>query len=95
MRLAFLSRDFLIDVVTNELAQEHFGCQLSRAALALSVEYLPHSPRKGPKSCAIVANEGKYTFCYFPQKEEWKRFADGLSEFGNLTQMINYRDHVL
>ena len=61
---------------------------------ALCVEYLPQSSRKGLETRAIVACEGKYTLCYLPEKDEWKRFADGLSEFGNLTQMINYRDQL-
>ena len=99
VRLAFLSRDFLIDVVTNELVQEQFGClRLASDALKLtdfsSVENLPQSPRKGLETRAIVACGGKYTFCYLPEKDEWKRLADGLTERNCQTKMLSYRDQL-
>jgi len=43
---------------------------------------------------AIVACGGKYTFCYLPEKEEWKRLADGLSERDHFTKMLRYRDQL-
>ena len=99
VRLASLSRDFLINVVTNELVQEHFGClRLASDALKLtdfsSVENLLQSPRKGLETRAIVACGGKYTFCYLPEKDEWKRLADGFSERDEDTHMINLRDQM-
>jgi len=96
LRLALLSRDFLFDVVTNELVEENFVClQLISKAIKLtgfsSEENRLQSPRKGLENRAIVTCGGKYTFCYFPDKDEWKRLADGLSERNHGTQMINNR----
>ena len=99
VRLAFLSRDFLMDVVTNELVEENFDCfKLISKAIKMpgfsSEEHFPQSPRKGHESRAIVACGGKYTFCYLPEKDEWKRLADGLSKRDDCTQMLNYRDQL-
>ena len=57
-------------------------------------ENVLQSPRKGHESRAIVACGGKYSLCYLPEKDEWKRLADGLSERSMFTQMINYRDQL-
>jgi len=99
MRLAFLSRDFLFDVVTHELVRENFGClKLISDAVKLTnftcEGDLPQSPRKGLEARAIVACGGKYTFSYLPEKDEWKRLADGLTEKDGYTQMINHRDQL-
>ena len=99
VRLAFLSRDFLIDVVTNELVEENFDCfRLLSKAIKLSgstsKEDDSQSPRKGLETRAIVVCGGKYTFCYLPEKDEWKRLADGLLERNQDTQMMNYRDQL-
>ena len=99
LRLAFLSRDFLLDVVTNELVRENLHCfQLISDAVKLTSFTcegdLPQSPRKGLETRAIVACGGKYTFCYLPEKDEWKRLADGLTERNHETQMMNYRDQL-
>ena len=99
MRLVFISRDFLNDVVTNELVRENSDClKLISDAIKLTSFTcegdLPQSPRKGLESRAIVTCGGKYTFCYLPEKDEWKRLADGLSERSKFTQMINYRDQL-
>jgi len=99
IRLAFVSRDFLFDVVTNELVEENLDCfKLISKALKLtgptSEEYLSHPPRKGFETRAIVACGGNYTFCYLPEKDEWKRLADGLTKTNEETQMINYRDQL-
>jgi len=55
---------------------------------------LPQSPRKGHETRAIVACGGKYTLCYLPEKDEWKRLADGLTKRNEETQMVNYRDQL-
>ena len=99
VRLAFLSRDFLLDVVTNELVVENSDCyKLMSKAINMpgfsSEENFPQSPRQGLETCAIVACGGKYTFCYLPEKDKWKRLADGLSERNEFTQVINYRDQL-
>ena len=99
VRLAFLSRDFLLDVVTNELVRQNLYCfqLISDAVKLTSVTCegdLPQSPRKGLETRAIVACGGKNTFCYLPEKDEWKRLADGLSERNKDTQMLNHRDQL-
>ena len=99
VRLPFLSRDFLIDVVTNELVEENSEClKLISKALKLtsfsSKENLLQSPRKGLETRAIVACGGKYTLCYLPEKDEWKRLADGLSGRNYETKMMSYRDQL-
>ena len=99
MRLASLSRDFLIDVVTNKLVQENSNC-LSLVLDAINLvsfpeeENRPQSPRKGLETRAIVACGGKYTFCYLPEKDEWKRLTDGLLERNRETKMLSYRDQL-
>ena len=99
VRLASLSRDFLLDVVTNELLEENSDCfKLISKAIKLpgflTEDNFPQSPRKGPEIRAIVACGGKYTFCYLPEKDEWKRLANGLTERDGYTQMINHRDQL-
>ena len=99
VRLAYPSRDFLLDVVTNEYVEENSDCyKLISKAIKIpgfsSVENLPQSPRQGLETRAIVACGGKYTFCYLPEKDKWKRLADGLSERNEYTQVINYRDQL-
>ena len=95
VRLGFLSRDFLFDVVTNELVRENIGCfKLISDAVKLtsfSCEAdLSQSPRKGLETRAIVACGGKFTFCYLPEKDGWKRLADGLTGKNTGTPMISY-----
>ena len=84
VRLHFLSRDYLIDVVTNELVQERPVClkmgldALKKTTFSIEGDQ-QQSPRKGVEISAIVACGGKYTFCYFPEKDQWKRLADSSS----------------
>ena len=96
VRLDSLSRDFLLDVVTNDLVGENVNClKLISDAVKLTGEGdLPQSPRKGLETRAIVACGGKYTFCYLPEKDKWMRLADGLSERNHLTKMLSYRDQL-
>ena len=99
VRLAFLSRDFLIDVVTNELVEENSDCLklISKALKSTglsSKEHLSQSPRKGLETRAIVACGGKYTLCFLPEKDEWKRLADGLTERSQGSKMMSYRDQL-
>ena len=101
VRLGFLSRDYLLDVVTNDLVCENPSCfrlvsdAIKSTSFTSEDNNLSQSPRKGLETRAIVACGGKYTFCYLPEKDEWKRLADGLS--GNLnyqTKVINFRDQL-
>ena len=99
VRLPFLSREFLFHVVTNELVEENVDCfKLISKAIKLSgltsEENVLQVPRKGLETRAIVTCGGKYTFCYLPEKDEWKRLADGLTERNEDTQMINHRDQL-
>ena len=99
LRLAFLSRDFLIHVVTNELVEENVDClKLISKAIKLtgfsSEGNRLQSPRKGLETRAIVACGGKYTFCYLPEKDEWKRLAHGLTERNHRTEMVSYYDQL-
>ena len=52
---------------------------------------LPQVPRKELETRPIVACGRNHTLCYLPEKDEWKRLADGLAERNADTQMINYR----
>lgn len=81
VRLDFLSRDYLIDVVTNEFVQENFVClktALDALKRATFLDEVCHtqSPRIGFETSAIVAWGGKYFLCYLPEKNEWKLLAD-------------------
>ena len=71
VRLAFLSRDFLLDVVTNELVHENSDCfKLISKAIKLpgflSEKNFPQSPRKELETRAIVACGGKTTRLWTP-----------------------------
>ena len=83
VRLVMLSRDSLLsDVVTNELVTEHFS-------------FLSCASRRRLQTEAIVVRRRKKTYCYFPEKDEWKRLADGLSEDrDHTTQIIKFRDQL-
>jgi len=99
VRLVLVSRDFLLDVVTNELVRG--GQCLRKVSDAIEVinyaseDTLLQSPRRRLGTHAIVACGGKYTFCYLPEQDKWKRLADGLSENRDQrTQMITFRDQL-
>ena len=101
VRLGFLSRDCLEDVVTNELVRENSACvklvmdAAMKVATFLDEDHLLQSPRKGQETRVIVARGGKYTFCYIPEENLWKRLADGLKDKNaNLHQMIKFRDQL-
>ena len=83
VRLVMLSRDSLLSaVVTNELVTEHFS-------------FLSCASRRRLQTEAIVVRGRKKTYCYLPEKDEWKRLADGLSEDrDHTTQIIKFRDQL-
>ena len=77
VRLVFVSRDYLLNVATNEFVRDNAGCftlvsDAIRQTTFSSDDDL-QSPRKGLDTRAIMACEGEYAFCYVPQKDEWKR----------------------
>ena len=86
--------------MTNELVRENSGClkptldAIKLATFAPEDDDLPQSPRKGLETRAIVACGGKYTFCYLPEKDKWKRLPDGLSERNQKTQMVKFVDQL-
>ena len=95
VRLVLMSRDYLIDVVTNELVQESSAClRLTSAALkgsSFSSEGdVLQTPRKGVELQSIVVCAGFENFCYFPEKDQWKRLPGGKST--GHTQMTRYRE---
>ena len=99
VRLAFLSRDLLFHVVTEELVRENSDClKLISDAVKLTSftceADLSQPPRKGLETRAIVGCGGKYTLCYLPEKDEWKRLADRLSERNLETNIISYCDQL-
>ena len=101
VRLGFLSRDCLEDVVTNELVRENSACvklvmdAAMKMATFLDEDHLLQSPRKGQETRVIVARGGKYTFCYIPEENLWKCLPDGLRDKNaNSNQMIKFRDQL-
>ena len=100
VRLNFLSRDCLEDVVTNELVRENFACvklvmdATVKMATFASEDDLPQSPRKGLETRVILACGGKFTFCYLPEENQWKRLSDGSTERNQKTQMLAFRDQL-
>ena len=82
MRLAFLSRDFLNDVVTNELVRQNLHCfQLISDAVKLSSFscegdiYLIRQ-EKDWKPEPLLPVEGNTLSVISQKKNEWKRLAD-------------------
>ena len=100
VRLSFLSRDFLEDVVTNELVRENLACvklvmdATVKMATFTSEDDLLQSPRKGLETRVILACGGKFTFYYLPEKNQWKRLPDGSTERNQKTQMVTFRDQL-
>ena len=100
VRLSFLSRDFLEDVVTNELVRENLACvklvmdATVKMATFASEDDLLQSPRKGLETRVILACGGKFTFYYLPEKNQWKRLPDGSTERNQKTQMVTFRDQL-
>ena len=101
VRLGFLSRECLEDVVTNELVRENSACvklvmdSAMKMATFLDEDHLLQSPRKGQETRVIVARGGMYTFCYIPEEDLWKRLPDGLRDKNaSSNQMIKFRDQL-
>ena len=100
VRLDFLSRDCLQDVVTNELVRDSAVClrltvdAIVKMATFASEDDLPQTPRKGLETRVILACGGRFTFCFIPEKNQWKRLPDGSTERNQKTQMLTFRDQL-
>lgn len=99
IRLASLSRDYLLNVVTNELVVENVSCSRQvvdaiKLVITASEDTLVQSARR-IETHAIVVRGGKTSYCYLPEKETWKLLAGGFSEDRNhTTQLIRCRNQV-
>ena len=101
VRLSFLSRNCLEDVVTNELVRENLACvklvmdAAMKMATLIDEDHLPQLSRKGQETRVIVARGGKNCFCYFPEENLWKRLPDGLKDKRAISnQMIKFRNQL-
>ena len=101
VRLVLLSRDSLFsDIVTNPLVTEHFSIlrrvtDAIKSVSAANGDAQIQPARRRLETHAIVVRGGKTTYCYLPEKDEWKRLADGLSEDrDHTTQLIKFRDQL-
>ncbi|XP_022810244.1 kelch-like protein 2 [Stylophora pistillata] len=102
VRLDFVSRDYLLNVVTNELVRDNAGClrlvsDTIKQTTFSSDDNLSQSPRKGLDTRAIVACGEEYAFCYVPQKDEWKGLPNRLAKKRlNIlsANMIRFRDQL-
>ena len=95
IRLASLSRDYLLNVVTNELVVENVSCSRQvvdaiKLVITASEDTLMHSARR-IETHAIVVRGGKKSYCYLPEKDEWKQLASG---FSDKTRLIKCRNQV-
>ena len=99
IRLASLSRDYLLNVVTNELVVENVSCSRQvvdaiKLVITASEDTLVQSARR-IETHAIVVRGGNRSYCYLPEKETWKLLAGGFSEDRNhTTQLIRCRNQV-
>ena len=101
VRLVLLSRDSLFsDIVTNELVTEHFSIlrrvtDAIKSVSAATEDAQIQPARRRLETHAIVVRGGKTTYCYLPEKDEWKRLVDGISEDrDHTTQLIKFRDQL-
>ena len=95
IRLASLSRDYLLNVVTNELVVENVSCSRQvvdaiKLVITASEDTLMQSARR-IETHAIVVRGGKNSYCYLPEKDEWKVLAKG---FSDQTRLIRCRNQV-
>ncbi|XP_015769449.1 PREDICTED: kelch-like protein 2 [Acropora digitifera] len=78
LRLAYISREFLLDLMKDEQIKANPCCQKKVLDSILSSEdEVIQSPRRRIKTHAIVFRRGEYTFCYLPEVDVWKPLAVG------------------
>ena len=100
VRLVLVSRDILLDFVCNKLVKENHCClrkvwDAMELITSASEDALMQSPRKRLETNVIVACGGNYTFCYLPEKNEWKRLSDTFSKkLNHKSEMIKFRDQL-
>lgn len=81
LRLAYISREFLLDLMKDEQVKANPCCQKKVLDTLLSGEdEVIQSPRRRMKTHAIVFRGGKFTFCYLPEVDVWKPLAVGPSK---------------
>ena len=105
VRLALLSRDSLLTLVTHEMVQKDPDC-LTQVLDAIDVvrtaseDIINQSPRKRLETQAIVVGGGEYLLCYLPllpEKDAWKTMSNLTKPQQNLSQytkMINFHDQL-
>ena len=81
LRLAYISREFLLELMKDEQIKAKPCCQKKILDTILSNEdEVMQSPRRRVKTHAIVVRRGKYTICYLPEEDVWKPLAVGQSK---------------
>lgn len=92
LRLAYISREFLLDLMKDEQVKANPCCQKKVLDTLLSGEdEVIQSPRRRMKTHAIVFRGGKFTFCYLPENDVWKPLAVGPSKIFKKAQPYNER----
>ena len=100
VRLVLVSRDILLDFVSNKLVKENPCClrkvwDAIELITSASEDAFMQSPRKRLGTNVIVVRGGEYTFCYLPEKDKWKSLPGGLSKNPNYkSEVIKFRDQL-
>lgn len=90
LRLAYISREFLLDLMKDEQVKANPCCQKKVLDTLLSGEdEVIQSPRRRMKTHAIVFRMGKFTFCYLPEVDVWKPLAVGPSKIKPNKRKLN------
>lgn len=96
LRLAYISREFLLDLMKDEQVKANPCCQKKVLDTLLSGEdEVIQSPRRRMKTHAIVFRGGKFTFCYLPEDNVWKPLAFGPSTILNKAASYNERTPII
>lgn len=96
LRLAYISREFLLDLMKDEQIKANPCCQKKVLDTLLSGEdEVIQSPRRRMKTHAIVFRGEKFTFCYLPEDNVWKPLAFGPSKILNKAASYNERTPII
>ena len=100
VRLVLVSRDILLDFVCSKLVKENHCClrkvwDALELITSASEDTFMQSPRERLGTNVIVACGGNYTFCYLPEKNQWKGLSDTFSKnLNQKSEMIKFRDQL-